>query len=121
VAHIILIDDEVDLRTTMSEILTNAGHSVAMAGDGDQGLARHREQPADVVICDIVMPGKEGIETLLELQRFYPSVKLIAMSGVNLADTYLTMAVQLGVKLTLRKPFSSDELLQIVNQALALP
>jgi DNA-binding NtrC family response regulator len=120
VAHILIIDDEVDLRTTMFEILTHAGHSVALAADGEQGLAKNREQSADIVICDIVMPGKEGIETLIELQRFYPSVKLIAMSGVNLAETYLTIAVQFGVKLTLRKPFSSEELLRIVDRALAL-
>ena len=80
-AHILVVDDDMSIRAFVLEILEEEGYSVEEAVDGKQGLQRYREEPADLVITDILMPEVDGVEFIMCLQEIYPGVKIIAMSG----------------------------------------
>jgi CheY-like chemotaxis protein len=80
-ARILLIDDDEPVRTTLRLTLEHFGHTVIEARDGTEGLALFQHANADLVITDIVMPEKDGLEVLRELRRMHPSVKIIAISG----------------------------------------
>src|SRR4051794_24379717 len=98
VPRVLLIDDELAIRTLVRLVLEGAGMEVAEAGDGQEGVrAFHRFWP-DLVLCDLLMPNKDGIETIRQLQRDAPDVKIIAMSGGGLDSkvNLLPMALALG-------------------------
>lgn len=116
-ARILIIDDDDQVRTLLRMILEREGHEVIEAPDGEVGVELYRKEPADVVITDIFMPEKEGLETIMDLRLEYPEVKLIAISGGGhlKAHEYLHMARKLGAQLTLTKPFERDELLEAVT------
>ena len=118
--RILVIDDDPESRDVVSEILTLHGFDVVAASDGMQGLGRFLEFAPDLVITDLIMPGREGIETIVSLRRRDPRVRIIAMSGggVRSARDYLTVAQLVGARRVLAKPFSSDELLTVVNDLL---
>ena len=115
-AEILVIDDDARFRRVIAQILTRAGHDVRQAKDGVQGLAVCRERLPELVITDIVMPEKEGIETILELSRERVPIPVIAISG---APFYLNAARKLGAAASLAKPFSAEELLAVVEGMLA--
>jgi DNA-binding response OmpR family regulator len=120
-ARILVIDDEPEMRTILRQILEKAGYEVVDASNGREGLRRYSEKPADLVITDLVMPEKEGIETILDLKRKFSGVKIIAVSGggqVGPRD-YLKLAGELGALKTFAKPFSMGELLKAVQELLA--
>lgn len=120
-ARILVIEDEGDIRGLYSRILKNAGHDVIEAPDGKVGIALYRENPADLVITDIIMPEKEGIELIIELRRDFPDVKIIAVSGGGQrmeSATCLSLAKGLGAVRTLAKPFSQQELVDTVREVL---
>jgi CheY-like chemotaxis protein len=106
--RILLVDDDESLRTIVGRMLASDGHAVRTAADGRTAIALHRQQPSDVVITDIVMPGMEGLETIQELRRFDPTVRVIAMSGRD--PLYLKLAQRLGALAVLCKPFRLEEL-----------
>lgn len=112
---ILLIDDEVAFRSVLKQVLLNAGYDVVEASNGAEGIRYFYEKPADMIITDIIMPEKEGIETIIELKKAYPDVKLIAMSGGGWYGTEIDfdMAKKLGAH-TLNKPFALQELLDVV-------
>lgn len=115
--RILLVDDNRELRCVLRKILVRAGYAVTEAGHGREALKLHKLQPADLILTDLIMPEMEGIETILELKRLQPGVKVIAMSGggrVNASD-YLNLAAALGAARTLSKPFSESELLDAVR------
>ncbi len=121
-ARILVIDDDPDVRTLTQDMLEDAGHEVALAANGVEGIEVYRRQPADVVITDLYMPDKEGIETIAELTRAYPGVRIIAMSGggrSRSSDLYLATASALGVGAVLRKPFDRAALLAAVDRSLS--
>jgi CheY-like chemotaxis protein len=123
-ARILVIDDDADLRAVMLEALELAGHEVFAAADGALGLELQREHPADVVITDIFMPDKEGIETIRELRQEFPGIKIIAMSGGGLyvkKSGYLSTASEVGAATILRKPFDQKTLLDAVSEVLERP
>ena len=111
-ARILIIDDEELVRMTLSQTLEPDGHAVFTASDGEKGIAEFREIQADVVITDILMPNKEGIETIMELRRIDPDVKIIAISGGGRMQnsSFLDMAQQLGANAVLKKPFETQVL-----------
>ena len=120
-ARILIIDDNAQLREMLNLLLTQAGHTVQEAAGGELGMKYFREKPADLVIVDILMPEKGGLETIVELKRDFPSVKLFGISGgfQKKTDETRTLADLLGVERTFSKPFSSEELLKAVNEVLA--
>lgn len=123
-ARIIIIDDEDNFRSALSQTLAALGHFVVEAGDGDEGLALVRNGGIDLVMTDIVMPNKEGLEVLMEMRRDYPHVKVIAMSGggrQHQADNYLHLARLMGALRVLEKPFELATLLEAIDAALSAP
>lgn len=119
--RILIIDDDPVIREILSEILEMNGYIVDTAGDGDKGIDKHCRQPFDLVITDIIMPGKEGIETIYELRHASPDLKIIAISGGGHleSDGYLRMAGKLGANLTLDKPFETIEIEVAVKKLLS--
>ena len=119
-ARILLIDDEAPLRRMAAEFLKRSGHEVVTAADGCAGLQLVTEQTYDLIITDLFMPNKEGIETIKELRRSVPGVPVIAISGGGLfsANDNLNVARLLGAKATLAKPFSGLQLVEAVKAAL---
>ena len=117
-ARILVIDDELDLRTLLEETLKSAGHEVFLAADGREGVERYFTSPTDLVITDLFMPNQNGEETICELRTRYPQVAVIAMSGRAAALTMLPHAQKFRAIGILHKPFLPDELLAAVGKAL---
>jgi CheY-like chemotaxis protein len=119
--RVLIIDDEPEIRTLVQHVLNGAGYETVQAGDGREGIALLRKDPADLIITDLIMPGQEGLETIMEIRRFYPKMKIVAMSGGGHGGVldFLPMASQLGAARTLPKPFTRDQLLTAVREALA--
>lgn len=117
--RILVIDDEEQVRSMLRMTLEDAGYEVEDAPDGDRGVRIFREKPTDVIITDILMPEKEGIETILELRRDFPGIKIIAISGggrFRSPNTFLTMAEHFGASRTFSKPLRQRELLSAVRE-----
>jgi DNA-binding response OmpR family regulator len=115
--HIIVIDDDDDLRDLMQEALRAEGYEVSVAADGAQGIALQRKQPASLLITDIFMPNKEGIETIRDFHAEFPDVPIIAMSGggrLRRRGSTLFAAKEVGAATILRKPFEMSDLLRSV-------
>ena len=119
-ARVLVIDDDEEMRRAMCEVLSRAGYVTVEAADGRAGLTRNREHPADVVITDIFMPEKEGIETILAIRHEFPEARIIAISGGGDGSrfSYLSYARELGATRTLAKPFSTSELLGAIEEIL---
>ncbi|MCP4714431.1 MAG: response regulator [Deltaproteobacteria bacterium] len=118
---ILIIDDEASFRTMLRRMLEVNGYAVLEAGNGDSGLMLLSEEQVDLVVSDIVMPEKEGIETIREIKALYPQQKVIAVSGGGQVGPggYLQNAVMLGADCAMKKPFGVDELLGTVKGLLA--
>lgn len=114
---ILVVDDEEDIRDVTRLLLANAGHRVTCAEDGDQAIREAGKHDFDVVITDLLMPEKDGVETIRELHKRYPHLRIIAMSGGGHVpkESYLKMAHTFGAHALLPKPFTRDELLRIVD------
>jgi CheY-like chemotaxis protein len=119
--RILVIDDEEPVRLIVREMLILEGYEVVVAANGKVGLQLFRNDPTDLIITDIFMPEMEGLETIRELHREYPGVKIIAMSGGGESGmlSFLAYAKRFGALRTLRKPFSREELLTNVEELLA--
>jgi CheY-like chemotaxis protein len=127
-SHTLVIDDSDSVRRTLKAMLESAGHDVAVAFDGVDGVAQFREQFFDLVISDIVMPRKDGLQTVRELRQMTDEVPIIVMSGaMQLSsrgasqrdiDDLLFVAEELGATRTISKPFSHGDLLVIVGECL---
>jgi DNA-binding response OmpR family regulator len=101
-------------------MLERAGYEVIEAPNGEVGLQLYHERPADLIITDILMPDKDGIETILALRKTAPGAKIIAISGggrMNKVDL-LSMSQSFGAIRTLAKPFEREELLTLVQEIL---
>jgi len=120
-ATVLVIDDDKQSREVIRDILESDGYEVVEAKDGKEGVAVFRKQPTDLVVTDIIMPEQEGVETILQLKRDYPDVKIIAVSGGGrLSPTdYLHIAKKSGAKQTLQKPFRVEELLTAARKLLS--
>lgn len=118
-ARILIIDDDPIMRDMLREMLEEHGYEIAEAGDGDEGMASYRQHPADLIITDILMPGKEGLATIYEVRREFPDAKIIAISGGGITGKdYLPLAEELGAISTFTKPFRYQELIEAVEKAL---
>ena len=119
-ARIILIEDCNNLRRIFKKTLEYEGHEVLEAQDGKAGERFYQEGHADLVITDIVMPNKDGIEIIIELRRDFPGIKILAISGGGRlkSECYLDMAKSLGAHDILGKPFKQKDLLESVRKLL---
>jgi DNA-binding response OmpR family regulator len=118
--RLIVADDDNDFRALLEAILTGAGYEVLTAANGIEALRLCETPSVAAAIVDLVMPEKEGLETIFEMRRRFPGIKTIAMSGGGRGpgDVYLEMARQLGAVAALAKPFGKAELLQAVRKIL---
>lgn len=119
---ILVIEDDNSFRNVLVQMLTRAGYDVKQAGDGNQAVEVCRAFEPDLVLTDIIMPDKEGLETIQELLGISPNMKIIAMSGGGKfgPDSYLPLAQKLGAKATLQKPFMREELLSTIAEVLEM-
>ena len=121
--RILVIDDEPLIRATVVTILTREGFSVEEASDGQAGIPMFHKNPPDVVITDIFMPNRYGIEVVMELKRSYPHTKIIAMTGggqMRMMEIGSAANI-LGADHILHKPFDRQSLLAAMNAALGTP
>ena len=111
-AKILVIDDDVIVRETITQILEDLGHVVVIAEDGKAGVAAFRADRPDLVITDIIMPEQEGIQTITEIRRLAPDAKIIAISGGGrIGNTdFLRIARHIGANDVIAKPFDPDDL-----------
>ncbi len=120
-ASILIVDDDLQIQKLLKQILEKEGHETMVAADGLEAMRKYKQKRPDLLITDIVMPKKEGIELIMELKQLEPDVKIIAMSGGGQVDaeTYLAMANKLGAKATIGKPLDRKELLSKVKSTLS--
>ncbi len=119
-ARILIIEDDDLLRSVIATALTKTGHTVVEANEGRMGCDLFRASPCDLVLTDLIMPGQEGIETIMRLRHDYSDLPIIAMSGGSAhAKAYLAMAAKFGVRSILPKPFTIVELVRAIAEALA--
>jgi DNA-binding response OmpR family regulator len=121
--NILVIDDDKLMCLALAKILISAGYNVVQAGDGEEGLRLYRTQDFDLVITDLIMPDKEGIQIIRELRKENSQIRIIAMSagGRGGATDYLKWARLMGAKQCLSKPIRREDLLAAVQAVLALP
>jgi CheY-like chemotaxis protein len=119
-SSVLVIDDDHEVREMLRKMLERVGYEVVDASNGKEAIKLYRREPKDLIITDLVMPEKEGIETIIELRHDYPDVKIIAISGGGRdgPKNYLNMAASLGAHYTFAKPFDRGELLQAVEELL---
>lgn len=120
-ARVLIVDDDPICRAVVAEALSQAGHACEEAEDGDVALERLRAAPADLVITDMLMPNRDGIETILELRKRWPATRIIGMSAGSSyvgPDQLLGMAGRLGADATLVKPIRAGPLLEAVARVL---
>lgn len=119
-AKILVVDDHDEFREMLCAVLKNAGYDTVAAADGKEGVDFYREKPTDLIITDVNMPEKSGPELIFELQKDFPNVKIIAISGgADNSEEYLKDIATFGdVKHIFSKPFDMDKMLQAVNQVI---
>jgi CheY-like chemotaxis protein len=117
-AKILLIDDEEQMRFVLTRMLKRDGHEVFVEQDGVEGVQSFYQVNPDLVITDIIMPKKDGIEVIIELIQAHPKLPIIAISGGRRAVTAgfnLDSAHMLGVRASLLKPFTHQQLLNVIE------
>ena len=116
--RVLVIEDDRDFRTLALRWLRSYGFEAEGAANGVEGLALQRARPASVVVTDIFMPEMEGIETMHDLCREFPEVKVIAMSGRDprIRFDVFQVAREIGAVRTFKKPFKFEDLIAAVNE-----
>jgi two-component system chemotaxis response regulator CheY len=110
--NILVVEDDPELLQVMGRALQATGHGVALAGSGEAGMKLFRADPPDVVVCDIVMPDRDGIELIPEMKTLSPGARILAISGRQMIGSLdvLRLAERLGADRVLAKPFEMDVL-----------
>ncbi len=117
-SRILLIEDDAGIVGGLKKELQVEGYEVAVAGRGDTGLAQAKEQPFDVVITDLKMPGLSGLELVKQLHAVKPKLPIILMTAFGTTETAIE-ATKLGAYDYLLKPFDMAELLDLVAKSVA--
>ncbi len=115
---VLVIDDEPQIRSLIKTFLTRSGYEVDEAGDGIEGVERMKANPAEVVITDILMPKQEGLETIRQIRKDFPDVKVIAMSGgsqLTVMD-FLPIAEKFGAARIFHKPLDFTAMVDAVKE-----
>jgi DNA-binding NtrC family response regulator len=119
-ASILLVEDDEQMRNLLSDILRREGYEVVVAQDGQEAVRLYHQRPTDLIVTDLLMPEKEGLEMIIELHRSHPELRIIAMTGggdMN-PDALLKMASFFGAWRILHKPFSLGAFLHAVDESL---
>ena len=121
--RILIIDDDHHILLMIKKMLERAGFEVELASNGNEGLELFKRLQVDLVITDIIMPEKEGLETIREMKRLRADLKIIAMSGGGKvsSDNYLNMAKIFGASRIISKPFSQKQMVSAVQELLGEP
>lgn len=121
-AKILLVDDEDAFRRVARLSLQRAGYEVFEARNGSEAIRCYSKVQPDLVITDLIMPEKEGLETIQELRQLHSEARIIAISGGGRLDPmdYLPVAKKFGANYTLAKPFLHHELIKAIESVLAL-
>lgn len=116
-----MIDDDSAMRYTLARILRKGEFEVVMADDGEHGLAMFRKERPDLIICDLIMPQRDGLDTIAQVRRESPAMKIIAISGGSLAMNAdgLAAALAAGATEVVVKPFRAEDILDRVTRLLA--
>jgi CheY-like chemotaxis protein len=116
--RILIIDDDELFRSMLRAILTKMGHAVRDANDCDEAVNRFEEEPAEILITDLVMPGKDGLQVIALFKSRFPAVKIVAMSGAGrlVQTTYLKRATAAGADAVIEKPFTKEQLAEVLAQ-----
>lgn len=119
-ASILIIDDDAEIRQLLQQMLQAEGYETLGAENGKVGLNIYRRNRPDLIITDLIMPEKEGIETIIELKKEYPDAKIIAISGGGrlTPENYLPIAKRLGAAYTFIKPLEKTALLEAIASLL---
>ncbi len=121
VPAVLVLEDNEAYRTLISEVLSQSGFDVCSAPDGRKVSTVLSERRIDLIITDLSMPERDGLETLTELRYTHPRLPVIAISGdvpLN-RDLYLKLAEKLGAARVLAKPFKMEQLIAAAREALA--
>ena len=120
-SRVLVIDDEPYILLMLKKLFEKEGFEVDIAINGDEGIRMFAKYPADVIITDIVMPEKEGLETIREFKQTNPDLKIIAISGGGRIDSkeYLDSARLFGASKIFRKPFKQREMVNAVHELLS--
>lgn len=120
VSAILLVDDDLQVLDVLSEMLRLEGHNVVTAVNGNAALERMKADPFDLVIADIIMPEKEGLEIISDIRKRHAALPIIAISGGGRIgpDDYLEAARHIGANATLAKPFARNEFISVVDSLL---
>lgn len=115
---VLIVEDDLELLRTLARRFHLAGSRVTVARDGNEALARFDQSTPAIVVTDILMPGREGIETIMAMKERSPGVKILAISGGGLlgAAGVLDLARRLGADAVLAKPFRSDQVLDVARK-----
>lgn len=119
--QILVIEDRPQFNRFLAQLLEHLGYSVATAADGSEGVDLYRADPFDLVITDVFMPNKDGLQVIREILGEFPDARFIAMSGAESRDDPLAEARRLGAQHTFHKPFNTEYLLEVIEQEVGRP
>jgi two-component system response regulator (stage 0 sporulation protein F) len=117
-ASILIVDDDPQIRSLLHRILEEDGHQIREAPNGQVGLELYRQAPADLVITDILMPERDGMEVTLALTREFLDARVIAMTGANGDQNFLNVAKLFGARKVMHKPFTIEQVRRLVHDTL---
>jgi len=124
---VLVIDDDPDVRDSIRQVLSRVGFEVTVAENGEAGIQAFYDQPPDVVIVDIIMPRKNGVEVIRKIRETYPGARIIAITGGGhfgplgyrpgtvVTEAYLASATQSGADAVMSKPFHRTDLIALVR------
>jgi two-component system OmpR family response regulator len=117
--HILIVDDDDELRTMMGLMLTSEGYTVSQVANGQQAISLYRSNPCDLVVTELTIGGRDSFQTILELRRQPVPPKFIATTRIGWMppDICLRMAEHLGAHRVLAKPYKPEHLLEAVRSA----
>ncbi len=116
-ARVLVVDDEEYICDLVTTILEKEGCLVTAVGNGSEAMQQYSTADYDVVITDMAMPEKDGVETIIEMRQLHPPVGIVAISGVDARENLLSLASAFDADVTLKKPFTRKELLAAVKKA----
>jgi len=123
-AKILIVDDEDSVRSVLKDVLDDNGHDIYEAGDGKEAYKIFNDNPIDLIITDLIMPEKNGIDLIMELKQQHPDLKILAISGgggITGRFDYLPIAKLVGANIVINKPFNIGEIrakvIELLTQA----